>query len=127
MLVHIARALLFGAVMLGPFACSEDEPGGGGERTCGDGECDIGTCETRVRCAGDCGACVGSECQVGGTRFNCDAPCDSSCDCINESTFCSKDYGFDDGRCLPVACLTCSDVGSCAVSGDTMSCDMTGC
>jgi hypothetical protein len=95
-------------------ACSDEADTDEGERSCGDGACTPDDCETVVRCPEDCGTCVGTECQVGGTAGSCGESCDSSCDCLNQNELCTRDYGLEPGTCIPAECLGCSTFANCS-------------
>lgn len=127
--MNVARHVFFAALLSVPAACGDGDDDGSGSPDCGDGRCSTTRCETTVRCPKDCGACVGTECDVGGPNGSCGEPCESSCDCLNQAEFCSADYGFTDGVCMPVACLNaCATVEACMFTpGATGTCDSVSC
>lgn len=93
-------------------ACDDDEDSDG-TRTCGNGSCEMSTCETVVRCPEDCGTCVGTGCDVSGAQGSCNEACSTSCDCANQGELCTADYGELPGRCIPTDCLVCSTFEEC--------------
>jgi hypothetical protein len=113
-MAHLALAGMF----VLPIACGDDDGGGSGERTCGDGTCDVATCESVVRCPEDCGNCIGADCMAGGPNGSCGQPCESSCDCASQGELCTKDYGLSSAICIPTICLGCSTLENCSYNPD---------
>ena len=97
-------------------ACEEPEDDASRLRTCGDGRCEPTDCETTVRCPDDCGTCVGTECDVVSAQGSCNQACESNCDCDTLAELCTATYGELPGRCIPVACVGCSDFVACQFS-----------
>jgi len=102
-----------------PGCGGDDESGGISTGPCGDGVCDATTqCESPVRCAEDCGTCVGSQCTASGTKGSCGQPCRNSCECAHGEEVCTADFGEADGTCVSVDCLDCNSLAQCQFAPD---------
>lgn len=128
--LRIAVLLGLGLVLVPVPGCGDDEGSGDrGEGSCGDGVCSsTEDCETPLRCADDCGTCVGDQCTTTGTKGSCGQPCNSSCDCVHSAEVCTADYGEAEGQCVPVSCLDCQGFAQCNFTPDADAfCSNTDC
>jgi hypothetical protein len=96
--------------------CDDESEEPAAYRACGNGVCEPERCETMVRCADDCGACVGTGCNPTAVTGTCGEPCASSCDCLPQAEVCTADFGFAAGQCVPLDCLEC--IETCQYSPD---------